>query len=51
MTEVLLRLMELGVPALHVHDSVIAPGRDMEQVRQVMEDAYRQNTGFSITVE
>ncbi len=35
-TSALLRLMDLGIPALPVHDSLIAP---------------RQHTGFSITVE
>jgi hypothetical protein len=51
MTSVLLRLMGLGIPALPVHDSVIAPLRHREAVRRVMEDAYRQHTGFSIIVE
>ena len=46
----LLGLMGLGVPALPAHDSLIAPKRHREQVKQVMEDAYREHTGFSITV-
>jgi len=50
-TSALLRLMELGIPALPVHDSVIAPLRHREAVRRVMEDAYRQHTSFSIIVE
>lgn len=50
-TSALLRLMELGIPALPVHDSVIAPLRHKEAVRQIMEDTYRQHTGFDITIE
>ena len=43
--------MSLGIPALPVHDSIIAPKRHRGQVKQVMEDAYRERTGFGITVE
>lgn len=50
MTSVLLRLMELGIPALPVHDSVITPIQDRNVVRQVMIDKYIQYTGFGITV-
>lgn len=50
-TSALLRLMELGIPALPVHDSIIAPIRHGDTVRQVMEDAYQRRTGFSITIE
>lgn len=50
-TSALLRLMELGIPTLPVHDSLVAPRRHRGRVREVMEEAYRQNTGFSITVE
>ncbi|MBA7478643.1 hypothetical protein ES707_14071 [subsurface metagenome] len=51
MTSVLLSLMEVGIPALHVHDSVVAPSRDRDTVRRVMEDEYRRHTSFGITVE
>lgn len=50
MTLVLLRLMELGIPALPVHDSVIVPLRQTKLVERVMEDVYSQYTGFGITV-
>jgi len=50
-TTALLRLMELGIPALPVHDSLIVPKRHGGWVREVMEEAYRRHTGFSITVE
>ena len=50
-TSVLLYLMKVGIPALPVHDSVIVPKRYREQVRQVMKNAYRERTGFGITVE
>ena len=51
LTGALLRLMEMGVPALPVHDSLITPKKHRGQVRQLMEDAYRGRTGFGITVE
>lgn len=51
MTSALLRLMELNIPALPVHDSVIAPLRHGESVRRVMEDEYKRHTGFGIIVE
>ena len=43
--------MDLGKPALPVHDSLIVPKKHREEVRQVMQDAYREHTGFGITVE
>lgn len=49
-TSALLRLMELGISALPVHDSLIVPRRHRDQVKQVMEDAYRGHTGFTISV-
>ena len=51
LTSALLRLMGLGIPALPVHDSLLAPKRHSERVKQVMEDAYRERTGFNIAVE
>lgn len=50
-TSALLKLMDLGIPALPVHDSLIVPKRHRNRVRRVMEDSYQQHTGFSITVE
>ena len=50
-TSVLLRLMDLGVTALPVHDSIIAPARYRDKVRQVMLDSYSSRTGFGIVVE
>jgi hypothetical protein len=50
MTSVLLRLMGQGIPALPVHDSLVFPRRHREAVKRVMEDAYREYTGFGITV-
>jgi hypothetical protein len=50
MTSVLLRLMELGISALPVHDSVIVPIQKRELVKNIMEEAYSQYTGFGITV-
>ena len=51
MTSVLLRLMELDIPALPVHDSIIAPLQHREAAKAAMEDEYRRHTGFGITVE
>lgn len=50
MTAVLLRLMGFGIPALPVHDSVVAPSRHGESVRRVMGEEYRRQTGFDISV-
>ncbi len=50
-TSALLKLMEAGIPALPVHDSLIVSRRHRNRVRQVMEDAYREHTGFGIAVE
>ena len=50
MTSVLLKLMELGIPALPVHDSIIAPLQHKESIKRVMEEVYRRHTGFGITV-
>jgi hypothetical protein len=50
MTAVLLRLMSQCIPALPIHDSVVFPKRHSETVKQVMEDEYRRQTGFEITV-
>jgi hypothetical protein len=50
MTSVLLRLMELHIPALPVHDSVIVPSQHKEIGRSVMESVYNQNTSFEIIV-
>ena len=50
-TTALLRLMEMDIPALPVHDSLITPRRHRERVREVMEEVYGQHTGFNIVVE
>jgi hypothetical protein len=47
---VLLRLMELYIPALPLHDSLIVPVRCGVVVRRVMGEEYHKQTGFSITV-
>jgi hypothetical protein len=53
---VLLGLMGLGIPALPIHDSLVVPKRYASLtvrggvVRQVMEEEYQRQTGFSITV-
>lgn len=51
LTSALLRLMGLGIPSLPVHDSLIAPRLHRDQVKQVMEGAYRERSGFNIAVE
>ena len=50
-TSALLKLMGMGIPALPVHDSLVVPKRHGNRVRRVMEDAYREHTGFGIAVE
>lgn len=51
MTSVLLRLMGLGIAALPIHDSVVAPARHKATVKRVMEEEYRRQMGFDIEVE
>ena len=51
MTAVLLKLMELGIPALPEHDSVIVPSRYEDTARQIMHDIYREYTGFRVVIE
>jgi len=51
MTDVLLKLKECGIHALPVHDSVIVQSRHENQVRQIMQEAYRDHTGFSILIK
>ena len=50
LSEVLLRLMALSIPALPVHDSLVFPLQHRDVVRQIMEDMYRQETRFEIIV-
>jgi hypothetical protein len=51
MTSVLLRLEELGIPALPVHDSVIIPRKNEDWVKHVMESVYSRHTNFKIMVD
>lgn len=51
MTSVLLELMELGIAALPVHDSVIVPSRHQDVASRVMLDVYNEHTGFDIVIK
>lgn len=51
MTSVLLRLMELGIPALPVHDSVIVPSRCEDVARRVMREVSMEYTGFVFAIK
>ena len=51
MTSVLLKLMYLNVPTLPVHDSVIVPSRNDDTARRIMQDTYREHTGFGIVIK
>lgn len=51
MTSVLFKLMELGIPALPIHDSVIVPSRCEDVARRVMQDVYFESTGFEISIK
>jgi hypothetical protein len=51
MVEVLSALADSGIVALPVHDSVIIQSRYAGEARQVMQDCYQKNTGFSIEVK
>jgi len=51
MTDILLELMRLGIPALPIHDSLLFPYTHTETVREVMLRCYRNRTGFEIQVK
>jgi hypothetical protein len=51
MVEVLSALADSGIVALPIHDSVIIQSRYAKEARQVMQDCYQKNTGFSIEVK
>lgn len=50
LTSALLRLMETGIPALPVHDSLVFPRRRGDSVRRVMEEEFLLQTGQPIVV-
>ena len=50
LTSVLLRLMGLGISALPVHDSLVFPSQYRDTVKEIMEDEYRRQIDFEITV-
>jgi hypothetical protein len=51
MTSVLLKLMELGIPALPIHDSVLVPSREKNVAAKVMQGTYTEHTGFGIVLK
>jgi hypothetical protein len=51
MTSVLLKLMQLSIPALPVHDSVIVPSQCEDIARRVMQDIFRKYTRFAIAIK
>lgn len=51
MTSVLLKLMRLDISALPVHDSVIVPSRQEDIARRVMQNTYKEHTGFSVVIK
>ena len=51
MTSVLLKLKELDIPALPVHDSVIVPRRHEDVARDIMQKTYREHTDFDIVIK
>ena len=51
MTSVLLKLMELDIPALPVHDSVIVPNQHEGAAGHIMQDTYKEHTGFNIAIK
>ncbi len=46
MNNILMKLMEEGIPGLGVHDSVIVPQRHEQRLRQVMMEEYKKIMGF-----
>ena len=51
MSDVLNRLIDLKIPALPVHDSVIVQENHKQMTIDVMKEAYNSNTGFNINVK
>jgi hypothetical protein len=51
LTDVLLELMKLEIPALPIHDSLLFPKQYKDKVKQVMLDCYHNHTGFKIEVK
>jgi len=50
-TNVLLRLMDLGIPAVPLHDSLICQKQNMFEVVSVMRDEYQDYMGWGISVK
>jgi len=51
MTSVLLKLMEIDIHALPIHDSVLVPSRQKNIASNVMQEIYKEHTTFSITIK
>ena len=49
--EVLLRLIELGVPALPLHDAVLVERRHAKMVAEVMGEVSSEQTGWELPVD
>ena len=48
--QVLLRLARAGIPCLCVHDSFVVPASHQEFLKKVMEEEYKNRTGFTCRV-
>jgi hypothetical protein len=46
MSNILMTLMDEGIPGLSVHDSVIVPQRHEQRLRQVMNEEYKKIMGY-----
>lgn len=51
MTSVLLKLVQLNIPALPVHDSVIIPSRHEDTARRIMQHVSVEHTGFVFAIK
>jgi len=51
MTTVLLKLKELKILSVPIHDSVLFPKQKANEVKKVMLNQYKQHTGFTINVK
>ncbi len=50
MEKVLLKLKEINILALPLHDSIICQQRDRRTVKRIMKEIYQEDTGFNIQV-
>jgi hypothetical protein len=51
MNNILMRLMDEGIPGLSVHDSVVVPEKHADTLYQIMEEEYEKVMGFKPVID